>query len=248
MIQSYLILTQSFLQTDKLARILAFDFFTNFKLDAQNVAQITAKLKTEEAETLNKLEENWHKFQAKGRIIQVNFDDKKDAREQIMGFYQTFAKPTLLFLGNLENYSIPLQEGLLKFLEEPPVNLFIVLLSNNSSDILPTISSRTTKILLTNSTVFSLLDVVMMEKITKNLPQVNPSVKEILSGKIPAIDLKKVERDEFDMWLWQIEKCLEEVFKQKNTTKSAEYLGKILGIRKLNSQNLQKKLAWGNLL
>lgn len=250
MIQSYLVLTQSYLQVDKLNRILAFDFFDKLglKINTRNIDQIAEEFKTNQEKTDQKLEQNWHKFQASGQILSTDFDDKKDAREQIMTFYQNYPNPTLLFLGNLENYSIPLQEGLLKFLEEPPNNLFIIILANNSSDILPTILSRTHKILLTNSTVFSFLDAGILEKIGKNLPKISEAVKEIMSGKIPAIDLKKVERNEFDMWLWQIEKCLEEVFRQKNTPKSAQYLGKILEIRKLNSQNLQKKLAWGNLL
>lgn len=285
MIQSYLILTQSFLQINKLNQILAWDFFGKNKFDVLNIDQITNELKTdknnlEKLEIVDKIEEktetlpkeksknkmeikvennlennledkinaNWHKFQASGQILTANFDDKKDCREQILTFYQNYSKPTLLFLGNLENYSIPLQEGLLKFLEEPPDNLFIILLASNSSQILPTILSRTHKVLLTNSTVFSLLDKEILEKISKNLLGPREIVKEILLGKMPLIDLKKVERNEFDMWLWQIEKCLEEVFRQKNTPNSAQYLTKILQVRKLNSQNLQKKLAWGNLL
>lgn len=289
MIQSYLVLTQSFLQINKLNQILAWDFFGKNKFDVLNIDQITNELKTdkndlekleiidkieEKTETLpkeksknkmetkteikvennlennleNKINVNWHKFQANGQILIANFDDKKDCREQILTFYQNYSKPTLLFLGNLENYSIPLQEGFLKFLEEPPNNLFIILLASNSSAILPTILSRTHKILLTNSTVFSLLDKEILEKIGKNLPGIREIVKEILLGKMPLIDLKKVERNEFDMWLWQIEKCLEEVFRQKHTQKSAKYLTKILEIRKLNSQNLQKKLAWAGLL
>ena len=267
MIQSYLILTQSFLEVDKLSRILAWDFFDKFKFDVQNIDQITNELKIEktnletqtenqeekiETKTQNNLENkinaNWHKLQANGQILSTSFDDKKDCREQVLTFYQNYAKPTLLFLGNLENYSIPLQEGLLKFLEEPPNNLFIVLFANNSSQILPTILSRTHQILLTNSTVFGLLDAEILDKIDKNLPKVRETVTEILMNKLPLIDLKKVERNEFDMWLWQIEKCLEEVFRQKNNPNSAQYLTKILEIRKLNSQNIQKKLAWANLL
>ncbi len=286
MIQSYLILTQSFLKINQLNRILALDFFEGNSSDVQNIDKIVQELKIEkescqkleisdekpknspskmsknnlendlenkfETKLENSLEQrintNWHKFQGNGQILITNFDDKKDCREQVLTFYQNYSKPTLLFLGNLENYSIPLQEGLLKFLEEPPNNLFIMLLANNSSQILPTILSRTHKILLTNSTIFGLLDGEILEKIGKNLPKISDTVKEIMNGKIPTIDLKKVERNEFDMWLWQIEKCLEEVFRQKNTLKSAQYLVKILQIRKLNSQNLQKKLAWANLL
>ena len=212
MIQSYLILTQSFLEVDKLNRILAWDFFDKFKFNVQNIDQITRKLKIEkinlETQTENqdsfldhKINANWHKFQANGQIWSTNFDDKKDCREQVLTFYQNYAKPTLLFLGNLENYSIPLQEGLLKFLEEPPNNLFIVLLASNSSQILSTILSRTHQILLTNSTVFGLLDTEILDKIDKNLPKVRETVTEILIGKVPIIDLKKVERNEFDMWL-----------------------------------------------
>lgn len=241
MIQSYLFLTQTYLETGKLQRQIAWQFFVQNRISFDNQAKTS----------LEKLEENWHKFQNSGQIITVNFDSKKDAREQIMGFYQSYPEPILFFLGDLQEYSIPLQEGLLKFLEEPPANLFIILFSHNSSQILPTILSRCQKVLVPTELVFEFLDPNISEIIKEKLPPPGKTCADFLKGSQAALpDLKKIERNELDLWLWQVEKCLEGLWKREIATDNSKILSKIANLinktltaRQLNNQNLQKKFV-----
>ena len=283
MLQSYLFLTQSYLETQKLQKEISWQFFVQKKLgfnsglnsDLETKAESTKTLENQKnlgldaqksqikdslaLENLEKNSENiekiWQKFQNLVRIITTVFDDKRDARVQIMSFYQNYSEPTLLFLGNLQDYSTALQESLLKFLEEPPSNLFVILFAHNSSQILGTISSRCLKIIVPTPFVFRLLDPVLAASVKEKLPSPSAICADFVKNKISALpDLKKVERAELDLWLWQIEKCLENLWLQemsknnsKLITKISTLLTKTLQTRQLNNQNLQKKLALGHL-
>ena len=283
MLQSYLFLTQSYLENQKLQKEIGWQFFVQKKLGFNSGLNSDLETKTEPTKTLENqkklglyaqnsqikdslalenLEKNseniekiWQKFQNLVRIITTVFDDKRDARVQIMSFYQNYSEPTLLFLGNLQDYSTALQESLLKFLEEPPSNLFVILFAHNSSQILGTISSRCLKIIVPTPFVFQFLDPVLAASVKEKLPSPSAICADLVKNKISALpDLKKVERAELDLWLWQIEKCLENLWLQemsknnsKLITKISTLLTKTLQTRQLNNQNLQKKLALGHL-
>jgi DNA polymerase III, delta subunit len=152
-----------------------------------------------------------------------------------------------LFLGDLTTYSDSLQEGMLKLLEEPPENLFIVLFAQNLSLIKPTIISRCRIVLLENPIVFANLDPKLIEKVQK-LPSPKTVVDALINNK--KVEVEKVadcEREELDFWMWQVQTNLSMLYAQQSQTQIAQAITRTLQARQLNSQNLQKKFAVGQL-
>ena len=242
MFQTNLYLTQTYLNLDILQQRLAFSFFTkqNFDFEIDN--------------TIEALENNWKLHLSQNQIIIWNGEStenesKKEAFKKFINseVYIKYNQPSLLFLGDLTTYSDLLQEAMLKLLEEPPANLYIVLFAQNLSQIKPTIISRCSIKLLNNDTVFKNLDARLLEKV-KKLPQPKDVVNALLANK--KVEIEKIsdfERDELDFWMWQIQTNLSMLYAEQPQTKIASAISKTLQARQLNSQNLQKKFAIGLL-
>jgi hypothetical protein len=129
-------------------------------------------------------------------------------------------------------------------LEEPPANLYPILFAQDGSEILPTILSRATTLSLSRNFVLKHLSGEKLEKIAKTLPPAKQFALDLIGEKrLELPDFSKIERDEIDFWLWQISCWIEEFYKQQPLPKIADKLQKVLRSRKLNQQNLQKKLA-----
>jgi replication-associated recombination protein RarA len=237
-----LFLTQTYLDLSKIQRQLAFSFF------AKNSFEFDLTLNSED------LEQIWEQHISQNRIISFDgsvgdTDNKKENFRRFISqeVYIKYNNPTILFLGDLTTYSESLQEGMLKLLEEPPVNLFIILFAQNLSQIKPTIISRCRIILLENNIVFANLDPKLLEKV-KKLPEPKVAVAALINNK--KVEIEKVadfERDELDFWMWQIQANLSMLYSQQPQTQIAEAITRTLKARQLNSQNLQKKFAVGQL-
>jgi hypothetical protein len=239
--QSHIVLTQTYLDQTRLEKLLAKVFFETKEGSNFTLSQLPSNLPSD-----NKLDEVWTKFLSRGRILTPNLTGKKDFTESLLGFYEIYPQPTLLFLGSLNDYSLPMQEGMLKLLEEPPANLQILLLAQDRINILPTITSRCQFHQLPKSLVVALLDQDLLEKTKTKLPGVANWLKTWLTSPAPAWpDLKNVEREEIDFWLWQVQSYLEEYYKQKPERALAGKLTQALQARQLNRQNLQKKFVLG---
>jgi hypothetical protein len=231
MIQTHLYITQTYLDLDKLYQLIAREFFNSgslpdFKKDI-TLSEFT----------------DWRKYQDRGQIILPHFDKKEDFRESQMSFEQHFAEPTLLFLGDVSTYSLALQEGMLKLLEEPVPHLTIVLTSHDVASLLETITSRARLHYIPRTVVHQILNQELLEKTKKNLPPIGDSLKQLLKGTFELPDLKKVEREEIDFWLWQLSCYAEEVLKSQSNSITQDLLHKILMAQKLNHDNTQKKFA-----
>jgi len=230
---SYLILTNTFINQDQLQQFITYNFFNS-----------KAKILTLDFETEpSKLDKFYKQKQNSGQIIEVKLVDKDDFKNQQNNWYQKYNQPTLLFLGDLNAYSESLQEGMLRLLEEPPVNLFPVLLAQDSSQILPTISSRCKIIQLKKENILKILDPNLLETVKKKLPDIKDSLTAILQNNFLLPDLSKLEREELDFWLWQIQTYMEAIYKQNPSKQLANKLMTILEARNLNRQNLQKKFS-----
>jgi DNA polymerase III, delta subunit len=242
MFQTNLFLTQTYLNLDKLQKQLAHSFFMSQKMEfALSVTDI-------------EIEENWHTYLSQNQITTWNgesaeTESKKEAFKKFISneVYIQYNKPTLLFLGDLTTYSDVLQEGMLKLLEEPPINLYIVLFAQNLSQIKPTIISRSNVRLLNDKIIFTNLDARLLEKV-KKLPEPKVVVNLLINNK--KVEIEKVadfERDELDFWMWQIQTNLTMIYAIEPETQIAEAITRTLKARQLNSQNLQKKFAVGQL-
>jgi hypothetical protein len=234
MIQSNIILTQTFVDESRLSQIVADRFFNHHDLLPKSF-----QIGTES------LEKNWEHYLGQNRILQADFKDKDDFKDSVMSLYQNYENPTLLFLGNLTQYSLPLQEGMLRILEEPPANLYIVLYAHAKNEILETISSRCTFSQIPRPNVINILDPDLMEKVKKKLPAVSEFTKILITKPqdVEIPDLSKVEREEIDLWLWQLSCYLDQYYIQQPNIKIAELNLRVLTAMGLNADNLQKKFA-----
>jgi DNA polymerase III, delta subunit len=237
MIQTYLFLTQTSLELSKIQQNLAQNFFDKDKIEINS----------------NPVDQNlWEKHRNSGQIIlfeptDLGTDSKKETFKKFLqnDVWISYAKPTLLFLGDLSQYSESLQEGMLKLLEEPPVNLIIIIFAQNLSRIKPTIISRSRIQTIPLQIVFQNLNPKIIEKV-KKLPEPSIVVKNLLGNIKTEVDkVSDYEREEIDMWLWQIETNLGMIYKEKPENKIAESVTKVLKARQLNDQNLQKKFSIG---
>ena len=243
MLQTHLYLTQTYLQVENIQKLITDAFLQNntFLLSSNKVL-IT--------------EEMWQRYQNLGQIIiwSSSKTETESQKEQFRRFIQTevymrYKQPTILFLGDLTEYSDTLQEGMLKLLEEPPDNLFIVLLAQSLSILKPTVISRSQIHTLPLPLILANLDQLLLEKI-KKLPSPKDVVNNLLTNqKIEVEKVSDYERNELDFWLWQVQINLSFVYQQSsdsNTSqKVAEVLSKVLQARKLNTDNLQKKFSLG---
>jgi hypothetical protein len=142
-----------------------------------------------------------------------------------------------------------MQEGMLRILEEPPENLYIVLTAENKSQILPTITSRSHLIRLSEKLILELLDTSLLENVRKKLPEMKKFYPGYINDKFQlSPDHKKLERQEIDLWLWQLEFTLRKVFAQKKDLRIAKKIEKVLYAKTLNNQNLQKKFVLEGLV
>lgn len=190
---------------------------------------------------------------ASGKVMEAIFDSKKDIKELVSEYYRVYSDDSILFLGNISSYSVPLQEGLLKILEEPPEKLHIVMFAHDVESLLPTIKSRSRVIHLEQKNVFELMDAELKEKVAKSFPAPSEIIKKIITNQIKledfaSINFPKITREEIDLWLYQMTVNAAMVYKQKHQKQFASPIQKLSNARQLNKQNVQKKFVVYSLL
>lgn len=80
--------------------------------------------------------------------IFLDNDEETVKKEDIIDIQKRFsthmleAKKMVYMIENIQNLSISVANSLLKFLEEPPINVIAILTTNNINKVLPTIKSR----------------------------------------------------------------------------------------------------------
>jgi hypothetical protein len=235
MFQTNILLTQTYLDKTLLSKNIAYNFFQNKNLNFQE-NDISEEL----------LNETWQHKLGSRQIMEMSFKDKEDFTKNLMSLYENYSEPTLLFMGDLSEYSLPLQEGMLRILEEPPKNLYIILFSHNKNNILPTIVSRSNFVLVPKNFVLKNLDKNLLEKVKSKLPDIKETVKT-KPQELTIPDTKKTEREELDFWFWQLNFYLEEAYKQNPSEGLAKLILKSKTAQKLNQENLQKKFSLGYL-
>ena len=240
--QSFIFLTKTFLNQQILTEFVANYFFEK----SSKFLKIEAAFDTE-FDTPNR-NEKFQRYVASSLVLEASFDEKKDFTAGILDFYKDYSSPTLLFLGDLSQYSLSLQEGMLRILEEPPKNLFIVLFAKDRSEVLATISSRCNFVKVSQKFIIKNLNLNLLEKVKQKLPNVLETAKKMVKKEaIIFPDLKNLERDEIEFWLWQLEIYLQEFYKANPNPILEKSLDSVLQAKKLNSENLQKKFSLGIL-
>jgi hypothetical protein len=248
-----LFVTQTYLDEDMLYKTIAYNYFQSH----------TFQVNGTEENLQEKQEKNWQEKINNSSILTVNFQEKSDLKDYISNLYINYNKPTLLFLGNLSRYSLPLQEGMLKLLEEPPINLTPIITTFDLSDILATIVSRSHINYLRYEFILKYLDQDLLKETQAKLPSVNDFIKNFIKevvddpsssfsiskSALTSIDTKTTEREHLDFWLWQLQIYCQKYYLQNPIIENQlkKFFFKILETRKLNKRNLQKRLVLSNL-
>ncbi len=236
MIASNIILNETYLDLDKLQRLVATNFVENKTLNPKDLDKIEID------------EDKFEHYLSTSKIIIPELKGKEGLPEYLSSLYETRSTPTLLFLGDLSSYSEQMQEGMLRILEEPPTNLNIVLFAQSPSQIIPTISSRSQIFKLPTAMISKLLDPTLLDKVKSKLPSPAQTIKDLTSNQFSLPDLNKVEREEIDFWLWQLQCYCEAYYKQQASPKIEMALTNIIQAREYNLSNVQKKLSLAVLL
>lgn len=240
MLQSHIFITQGYLDTAKVNFLVAWAFFQNKSF--ANFSDFPSE---------SDLEKNYNKHLVSGQILEKSYQKKEDFTKDISNLYQKYPQPTLLFLGDLSSYSEKLQEGMLKLLEEPSQNLFIILYSKDAVNILPTIKSRSVVHTFSKQIILNNLDQKLLKKVQEKLPSPAEFIKDLLQKKVqslPDLSKKKVEREELDFWLWQLSLYADEIFKNNPNLQVSKLQEKILKAKSLNMSYVQKKFSLGEFL
>ncbi len=241
MIQSHIFITQTYVNNQLLAQYVAYSFDKN---GLKGLDQLDMSAGNEV------VEKQFESMVNKGTVLQVDITTKKDFREIMSTLYTHFHTITLLFLGDISTYSLELQEGMLRLLEEPPENLIIILTSHTSQELLPTIQSRSSIHTLKTEQIFALLNTDISTKVKKRLPAPADTAKAIISNSFSYSsikDISKVEREEINMWLWMVSMYLIQILKQQPDIRIAKAVEKLVKSIQLNNANVLKKFVFANL-
>jgi hypothetical protein len=223
---SYLIVTQTEVDEQAFQRHIVGSWLRNWKSGT--------------AATPKELEEVFNHKNAQS----LNFKTKDEFRKSISSLYEVNSKPTVIFLGDLNTYSMPLQEGMLRILEEPPHNVDFIVRVSDISVVLPTIISRCHVQYLNFKEVCTMLPADRVERVKKYLPLAQQTSKDLITNQFsaPVLD-KKLEREDIDFWLWQLQVNVYTFFKNKPQKGLAQILFNIQKARQLNQQNVQKRFV-----
>jgi DNA polymerase III delta prime subunit len=186
-----------------------------------------------------------------GKWIISDYSSKSDFKDDLANLDIDYPMLTNIYLGNLESFSVNFQQSILKFLEEPPVNLRIFISKPNEFRLLTTIKSRVDINYLDTKTVLSLLDQEYIEKLKKLFLPPSDAVKKLVASNLDLEDfgdIAKAEREDLINYLWLIKFNLESLYSTNfNTTIAKRIEDVLISIQSLN-ESCQKKIALAYLL
>jgi hypothetical protein len=241
MIQSHIFLTHTYIDNKELASLIAFHYFEKSTLNFRGI-----DFNVEREKRIQLME----KMSNQQQVKIISFDSKKDYRDEIFSLYKHYEKPFLLFLGNISEYSVQLQEGMLRLLEEPPENLIIILFCHSRSELLPTIASRSSIHNLKMQDIFQVLHKDFSDQAKKKLPAPLDISKAIISDRFhysEVKDISKIDREVIGLWLWQVSIYLTKIYETNSTIHVSKGIKKVLQAIELNNGNAQKKFVLAQL-
>jgi hypothetical protein len=236
-------------------------FITNFIVDSDLLSKNIASYLIESSKTKN-YRFDWDQFLSfsntdsvaqrlvnTGQIMVLPTQSKQDLSQNLLPFFVKYDEPTYLILGSLSDVSIAMQEGLLRFVEEPPQNLNLILTARSKSEILTTLISRCEIKILPTKVAVSYLNKEKNEELLKDLPKPRDFIQSLLQNKRPTNpEFKNVSRDAWETWLWQLEYlCTEIIFKNPNDSRLNSIFENIIKAKSLNQANVLNRFVWAQL-
>ena len=184
-----------------------------------------------------------------GQIMVLPTQSKQDLSQNLLPFFVKYDQSTYLILGSLSEISLAMQEGLLRFVEEPPQNLNLILVARSKSEILTTLISRCEVKTLPTKVSVKYLDKVKSDQLLSGLPKPKDFIQALLQNKkLNNPEFKNITRDAWETWLWQLEYlCSEVIFKNPSDIRLNNIFENIISAKKLNQANVLNRLVWAQL-
>ncbi len=184
------------------------------------------------------------------QILTLGTQSKEDLANTLVPLFIRYDRPTYLILGSLSKISLPMQQGLLRFIEEPPSNLNLILTARTKSQALTTIISRCDLRVLPTQIALKYIDREKNAELTAGLPEARAFIQNLIQNqKIQNPNFKNISREGLEIWLWQLEYFLSEVIlKNDSSVKLAHIFENILIAKKLNQASVLNRLVWAQLL
>jgi hypothetical protein len=193
--------------------------------------------------------DNTQKLINTGQIILFPTQSKQDLSQNLLPLFVKYDLLTYLILGNLSEISLGMQEGLLRFVEEPPQNLNLILVARSKQEILNTLISRCEVKTLPTKVSIKFIDRVRNDELLAGLPKPKDFIHDLLQNK-KAInpEFKNISREAWETWLWQLEYlCTEVIFKNPTDSRLNIIFENIIQAKKLNQANVLNRLIWAQL-
>jgi len=236
-------------------------FITNFIVDEEQLAKNLATYLIE----MNKAKigkfdwDNFTEYQKStdttqhlintGQIIVLPTQSKQDLSQNLLPLFVKYNEPTYLILGSLSEISSAMQEGLLRFVEEPPQNLNLILTARSKSEILTTLISRCEVKILPTKVSVQYIDKTKNDELLDGLPKPKDFIQALLQNKKPNNpEFKNITRDAWETWLWQLEYlCTEVIYKNPSDSRLNRIFENVIHAKKLNQSNVLNRLVWAQL-
>ena len=235
---NHLSITNFLVDEEKLALDLASQIIFN-----NNFKQIDWKNFKQSSET-----EINHLINTK-KIIILETQSKEDLTLFLTPLFIRYSQPTFLIIGSLSKISSQMQQGLLRFAEEPPHNLNLILTARSKSQVLTTLVSRCELKILPTQTALKYTDKIKNAELTASLPETKSFVQNLLQyTSVRSPEFKNISREGFEIWLWQLEYFVSEVMLKNGLSPRLSHIFEnIVEAKKLNQASVLNRLVWAQL-
>lgn len=189
-------------------------------------------------------------FQNLGRLQVYPVKNKENLSQNLLAYMIKYEHPTYLYLGSLSELSTSMQEGLLRFIEEPPLNLHLLLTVRSKSEVLPTILSRCQVRFLPSAVASRYLDRDKTTTLLEALPESKVFAMELIKNPNLNLnfDFKRITREAVALWLWQLEYCLAQIYLKNQTNRRVQTVFlNVLEAQKMNEANVLNRLVIAQL-
>jgi hypothetical protein len=231
-------------------------FITNFLVDEDKMAlNLAATLNSNASKQIDWL--NFKDFETDHidhlintkQILLLETQSKEDLTQHLIPLFVRYEQPTFLILGSLSKISSQMQQGLLRFIEEPPYNLNLILTARNKTQALTTIVSRCELKVIPTQIALRYVNKAKNAELTSSLPDTKTFIQNLIQNeKISQPEFKNISREGFEIWLWQLEYFTSEVILKNGPSDRLDRIFEnILAAKKLNQANVLNRLVWAQL-
>lgn len=167
-------------------------------------------------------------YHLNGQDNSLKIKDVRELQSQLTTYSQ---KPRLIFIEEAQNLTLPAQQALLKLLEEPPANTWLILTAPSPSLLLPTILSRLQLVKVSATQPLPLS--------TKELSLVKTALTSSPGKRLQLVQAIGKKRPEAQVYLETVLRTLYQVMQTTDNSDSLKLLSRISGSAHLAQTRLK---------